>query len=32
MNQGCEHFQGVNEDNTSPNTKGCEECEKEQTD
>jgi uncharacterized UBP type Zn finger protein len=32
MNQECEHFQGVDEVSTSPSTKGCEECEKEQTD
>ena len=32
MNQKCEHFKDVDEENTSPNTKGCEECEKEKSD
>jgi uncharacterized UBP type Zn finger protein len=32
MNQKCEHFKEVDEENTSPNTKGCEECEKEKSD
>ena len=32
MNQKCEHFKDVDEGNTSPNTKGCEECEKEKSD
>jgi len=27
--QGCEHFQGIQENKVHPNTKGCEECEKE---
>jgi hypothetical protein len=31
MNQECEHFKDVDEDNISPNTKGCEECEKEKS-
>jgi uncharacterized UBP type Zn finger protein len=32
MNQKCEHFKDVDEENTSPNTIGCEECEKEKSD
>lgn len=30
MKKSCEHFDGVQE-NVRPNTKGCEECEKEGT-
>ena len=31
MKKSCEHFNGI-EENISPNTEGCEECEKQGTD
>ena len=30
--KNCEHFIGIDENNISPKTSGCEECEKEGTD
>ena len=30
--KNCEHFVGIDENNISPRTSGCEECEKEGTD
>ena len=30
--KNCEHFAGVDENNITPKTSGCEECEKEGTD
>ena len=30
--KNCEHFIGINENNITPKTAGCEECEKEETD
>jgi uncharacterized UBP type Zn finger protein len=32
MEPKCEHFDGIKENDISPNTKGCEECLKEGTD
>ena len=32
MQKGCEHFEGIKEDQVNPNTEGCEECEKEDSD
>ena len=31
-NKNCEHFAGIDENNITSKTSGCEECEKEGTD
>ena len=31
MEQKCEHFDSINQNDVSPRTNGCEECEKEGT-